>query len=418
MNIIDTKQPWKKETAHKQISEEKVTWGSYIPNLEAAIDTRPIVVTPDTLVVEAIALMSQTLGKSCELNVHPQDGSVTHSGARASCVLVMDAEELLGILTERDIVRLTAKGIDFTTVKIAEVMAHPIISIEQANFQDIFAALFLFRRYRIRHLPILDEQGKLVGIISPESLRQVLKPANLLKLRRVAEVMTTEIIHAPIHTPVLHLAQLMAKHRVSCIVIVQESEEDSWQPVGIVTERDIVQFQSLQLPLMQIKAQEVMSTPLFLLHPEDSLWIAHQEMQNRRVRRLVVSWNWGRGLGIITQTSLLRVFDPMEMYGVIDTLQRTVEQLESQKVTFFSQCDHKQDLSPEKLPALEDDNNQGNSTTQELDILLSRMQTVLENLLQGTDLSLAPQPEKLDSMLDSIKQTCHLVQQNLPSRME
>jgi hypothetical protein len=54
-------------------------------------------------------------------------------------------------------------------------------------------------------------------------------------------------------------------------------------------------------------------------------------MQTGRVGRLVVSWNWGRGLGIVTQTSLLRVFDPMEMYGVIENLQQTIQQLESER---------------------------------------------------------------------------------------
>jgi signal-transduction protein with cAMP-binding, CBS, and nucleotidyltransferase domain len=75
-----------------------------------------------------------------------------------------------------------------------------------------------------------------------------------------------------------------------------------------------------------------MSTPLFLLSPEDSLWTAHQEMQTRKVGRLVVSWNWGQNLGIVTQTSLLRVFDPMEMYGVIENLQQTIQQLMAERV--------------------------------------------------------------------------------------
>jgi CBS domain-containing protein len=143
--------------------------------------------------------------------------------------------------------------------------------------------------------------------------------------------MIKEVIHASLSDSVLTLAQLMAAFRVSCIVITEEEAEESLRPVGIVTERDILQFQSLELELSKIQAQDVMSTPLFLLSPEDSLWTAHQEMQRRHVRRLVVSWNWGRGLGIVTQTTLLRVFDPMEMYGVIETLQRTVEQLEAEK---------------------------------------------------------------------------------------
>ncbi|MEL7246563.1 MAG: histidine kinase, partial [Cyanobacteria bacterium J06573_2] len=69
----------------------------------------------------------------------------------------------------------------------------------------------------------------------------------------------------------------------------------------------------------------------------DSLWTAHQEMQRRHVRRLVVSWNWGQGLGIVTLTSLLKIFDPIEMYAVIQTLQQTIEQLETEKAQLLEQ---------------------------------------------------------------------------------
>lgn len=133
---------------------------------------------------------------------------------------------------------------------------------------------------------------------------------------------------------------MMTKHKVSCVVITEKDEaENILIPVGIITERDIIQFQSLNLKLKDIMAKEVMSSPLFLLSPEDSLITAHQEMQRRRVRRLVVSWNWGKGIGIITQTSLLRIFDPMEMYGVIQTLQETIQELEREKANLLAIID-------------------------------------------------------------------------------
>ncbi len=129
----------------------------------------------------------------------------------------------------------------------------------------------------------------------------------------------------------------MAEHRVSCVVITEADEaENILIPVGIITERDILQFRFLEANLHCLEAQQVMSSPLFLLSPEDSLLSAHQEMQRRRVRRLVVSWNWGQGLGIITQTSMLRVFDPMEMYEVIETLQSTVQQLKQEKAELLA----------------------------------------------------------------------------------
>ena len=158
-----------------------------------------------------------------------------------------------------------------------------------------------------------------------------MRPANLLKLRRVADVMSKSVITTDVTTSVLEVARLMTENRVSCVVITQEDiYEEIIMPVGIVTERDIMQFQFLQLNLSQIMAEEVMSSPLLLLSPDDSLSVAHQAMKQKRVRRLVVSWNWGQGLGIITQTSLLKIFDPMEMYSVIESLQHTVQQLEQE----------------------------------------------------------------------------------------
>ena len=102
--------------------------------------------------------------------------------------------------------------------------------------------------------------------------------------------------------------------------------------MGIVTERDIVQFQVLEVDMARTQAFEVMSQPLFCLNPTDSLWMAHQEMQRRYVRRLVVTGTEGELLGIITQTSFLRSLDPIQMYRLLQTLQQQVCQLEAEKV--------------------------------------------------------------------------------------
>lgn len=308
------------------------------PDLKAALDRSPLVITPETYLTEAIAMMSQIRGSSCLLP--SEDSSLElfpYNKACSSCALVMDAGKLLGILTERDIVKLTAAEVDFNSVKVTQVMTNPVVTLAKDNFKDIFAALFLFRRYKIRHLPILDKDNNLIGIVSPETIRQAMRPLNLLKLRRVADVMSKTIVQASLDTSVLAISQIMTTHQVSCVIITQEDKtENILLPMGIITERDIIQFQTLQLNLKEILAEEVMSTPLFLLSPEDSLITAHQEMQRRRVRRLVVSWNWGQGLGIVTQTSLLRIFDPMEMYRVIETLQQTIQELEQEKAELLT----------------------------------------------------------------------------------
>jgi signal-transduction protein with cAMP-binding, CBS, and nucleotidyltransferase domain len=131
--------------------------------------------------------------------------------------------------------------------------------------------------------------------------------------------MTASIIYTTESTSILHISQLMVEHGISSIVIVDG--EQPLRPVGIVTEKDIVQFQVLELDLAQLAAGAVMSSPLFCLQPKDSLWSAQQVMESRRIRRLVVTGAQGELQGIVTQSDLLKSFDPLEMLQVVDSLQ-------------------------------------------------------------------------------------------------
>ncbi|HEY9633929.1 MAG TPA: CBS domain-containing protein [Coleofasciculaceae cyanobacterium] len=335
--------------------------------LAPAIDSHFLTVVPDTPLVDALALMSRF--RSCLLpsgdldgnakQVHTQNNKIhcvsqewetvlDLADTAGGCVLVMEKSRLIGVFTERDIVRLTAADIPLSSVKIAEVVTRPPITLKQSPNHDVFTALGLFRQHRIRHLPIVDEQGQPVGIVTHDSIRRALQPVNLLtRLRYVKDVMTTQVIHAPVTACVLELAKLMTQHQVSCVVICQcsvvscqlsvstnngQSTTGNGQltPVGIVTERDVVQFQALELDLSRMSAQDVMSTPLFCLQPADSLWYAHEQMQRYQVRRLIVASEQGELVGIVSQTSLLQVLNPADMYGVIEILQQIVEERTSE----------------------------------------------------------------------------------------
>ncbi|MEM9136649.1 MAG: CBS domain-containing protein [Cyanobacteria bacterium P01_F01_bin.42] len=292
----------------------------------SAIDRSPLTVAPECPVLEVIEQMGQ------HSSAHP-DGAPDRS-----CALVLESGQVQGIFTERDIVRLSADEADLSTQTVRDVMVSPVHTVNLLSLSDVFAVLFLFRRHKIRHLPVIDEQGRLSGIVSQASLRSVLRPANLLKLQRVGDVMSTHVISASPQSSVLRVTKLMAQHRVSCVVLVEKISDNRLSPVGIITERDIVQFQTLRFDLGTLSAQEMMSSPLILLEPEDSLWHANQEMKRHRIRRLVVSWNWGRNLGLVTQTSLLRAFDPMEMYNIIESLQQTIQQLEAKNLALQQQA--------------------------------------------------------------------------------
>ena len=285
-----------------------------------ALDRHPLTITPDTPASVAIRLMSQVRA-SCVLVVDsPPQGAIAHSS-------------IIGIFTERDVVLLTAANIPIEGVAIAQVMTKRPFTLLASEVKDILGLLNLFRKNRFRHLPIIDDQGILLGLLTHQTIREALKPVDWMRLRRVAEVMTTQVIHSPPSASILDVTELMAQNRVSCVIITEQvnpissfSCSVSLTPQGIITERDIVQYRALELDFHATKAQTVMSTPLLPIKAQDSLIVAHEIMRKHRIRRLVVLGEAGELVGTITQTSLLQALDPIEVDASIVALQEVIEE--------------------------------------------------------------------------------------------
>ncbi len=259
------------------------------------------------------------VGEACGAETSEQLHPLRRMATSHSSVLVVENEQLVGIFTERDLVRLTATQADLRGMNVADVMTKQLHTLVLSAEQTIISALNILQQYKIRHLPVIDTQGMLLGIITPDHIRQILQPTDLLKFRSVGEGMTADVIHTTANTTILQVSQLMVEYGISSIVIVDG--EQPLRPVGIITEKDVLQFQVLELDLTQLSAESVMSSPLFCLQPADSLWSAQQVMESRRIRRLVVTGAQGELQGIVTQSNLLRSFDPLEMLRVVDSLQ-------------------------------------------------------------------------------------------------
>ena len=83
---------------------------------------------------------------------------------RVGSVLVIDAERLVGIFTERDVLRrVVGAGVDPKQTLVTDVMTAGVITISpDATVED---TMRLFTEKRLRHLPVVDN-GQLVGTIS------------------------------------------------------------------------------------------------------------------------------------------------------------------------------------------------------------------------------------------------------------
>lgn len=119
--------------------------------------------------------------------------------AQTGSLLVMDGEQLVGIVTERDLLRAVAGGQDPKAVPLKDVMRTEVITVDpQTSLRE--AAKLMATKW-IRHLPIV-ESGRVAGIISqrdltgmlanalhePEALHKLVEASELVRERRLKRI--------------------------------------------------------------------------------------------------------------------------------------------------------------------------------------------------------------------------------------
>ncbi|BEP17717.1 CBS domain-containing protein [Pyrofollis japonicus] len=91
---------------------------------------------------------------------------------RIGSVLIVDEEgKLRGIVTERDIVFACAQGWDAETRQAWEVMTENPITVKRD--ENILEIIKKMRDLNVRHMPVVDEEGKPVGVISSRDIMDI-----------------------------------------------------------------------------------------------------------------------------------------------------------------------------------------------------------------------------------------------------
>jgi CBS domain-containing protein len=113
-------------------------------------------------------------------------------------LLVLDGQDLVGIITERDVLRAVATGTPLDT-PVSEVMSKDLITVEPGT--SLREAARIMTEKWIRHLPVV-EAGRLVGVVSqrdlagvlagalnePEDLHRLIESSGLVRERRLRRI--------------------------------------------------------------------------------------------------------------------------------------------------------------------------------------------------------------------------------------
>jgi len=130
-----------------------------------------------------------------------------------------------------------------TTMRVRDLMSSEVVTLDRNDQLSI--ADRVMNLGRIRHMPVLDEDGRLCGLVSQRDLfRGALVRAlgygtaaqnKILDSLRVKEVMATDLATAHPDTPLAEAAALMQRRKIGCLPVV-----DGERLVGILTESDFV----------------------------------------------------------------------------------------------------------------------------------------------------------------------------------
>ena len=78
---------------------------------------------------------------------------------------IVEGERLIGTVTDRDIaIRVVAEGRDPESTTVREIASTQLVTIDPQ--QDLDEALRLMAQHQVRRLPVVEEDGRLVGVVA------------------------------------------------------------------------------------------------------------------------------------------------------------------------------------------------------------------------------------------------------------
>jgi acetoin utilization protein AcuB len=133
--------------------------------------------------------------------------------------------------------------------RVREVMTPAPVTI--APEAPLAAALAAMRQHEIRHLPVVDSDGRFVGIVTDRDLRQAsfARFRSLTEVSRdvmVQDVMTCGVVTIDPRATVARAATIMFERRIGSLPVVENG-----QLVGILTERDLLKLLMRESPKLE-----------------------------------------------------------------------------------------------------------------------------------------------------------------------
>ncbi len=212
---------------------------------------------------------------------------------------VLEGEKPVGILTERDIVRLLFAGVDMR--EKADLHARkPLIAAN--GVRPAGYAFNLMVENNIRRLIVVDSSNLFLGVVTHKDLLKHMEEdyyRSDLKVTHIYDRLK-KLISVPPGASIAEVLQKMVSNNISAVPILKNGV-----PVGMITEKDILRLANTFLSL-QDRVAKHMSSPVMCANLDTSLVDVVRVMNVKNISRVVIRETDGTALGIITSRDLVR----------------------------------------------------------------------------------------------------------------
>ncbi len=213
---------------------------------------------------------------------------------------------VLGIVTTQDMLRVTSTKSNVTVAGYIEKV--PTVTGETAMLD----AARLMLKSKSTLLPVVESEERPVlrGVVT---LLDVFRNIDLEKApkKQICEIMTTKVVTASPDDPITKVWDRMVEEDFTGLPVVKDG-----RPIGMITRFDILkrgwariskESDTRPVESTQLRAEKLMSTPMYALSPQTSIAAAIETMLKHDVGRISVVEN-GKLVGILDRNDLIQSY--------------------------------------------------------------------------------------------------------------
>ncbi|MGE5470840.1 MAG: CBS domain-containing protein [Bacteroidota bacterium] len=214
-----------------------------------------------------------------------------------SSLVVVDNDQPVGIVTERDLVRLMCIG-SADRRPVRAVMSAPLMTVPYDL--DFSTAQVMMANCGIRHLVLVDEAGRMRGVASETDFRRHFGTDLLALIQSLKTVVDQGGKLIAPERSLSYALETMASYKLDHVIVGRDGRAE-----GILTERDVPALLARHVDPQAVTLGAVMTTPLTTIAIDASIDEAARCMEAGGLRHLVVLNAEGLFLGVLSQHSML-----------------------------------------------------------------------------------------------------------------